>query len=64
MPADIMEGLDIPLLVLHQNKVEVGQFEAEIASDIWQSKTVSREKPVLGKNTATFKVVEQRFCIP
>lgn len=35
VPADVVEGLNIPLLVLDQNEVKVGEFEAEVASDIW-----------------------------
>lgn len=64
MPADVVEGLDIPFLVFHQNEVKVGEFEAEVAPDIWQAKSVSCQKPVLGEDTAAFKVIEQRFCIP
>lgn len=61
---DVVEGLDITFLVLDQNEVKVGEFESEVASDVWEAKSVSREKPVFGEDTAAFKVIEQRFCIP
>lgn len=34
MPTYIVEGLDIPFLIFHQNEVEVGEFETEVAPDI------------------------------
>lgn len=34
MPADVVEGLDIPFFVLHQNEVKVSELEAEVAPDI------------------------------
>lgn len=64
VPTDVVEGLDITFLVLDQNEVKVGEFESEVAANIWQAKSVSREKPVFGEDTAAFKVIEQRFCIP
>lgn len=34
MPADIVEGLDNPFLVLNEDEVKVGEFEAEVTSEI------------------------------
>lgn len=34
VPADIVEGLDIPFLVFDQNEIKVGEFKAEVASNI------------------------------
>jgi hypothetical protein len=35
VPANIVEGLDVPFLVPDQDEVKVGEFKAEVASNIW-----------------------------
>ena len=61
---DVVEGVDLALLVLDQEKVEAGHLKAQEAARLGQTRAVGHHEPLLGEYGSLLQVEEGWLVVP
>lgn len=62
--ADVVESIDLALLVLDKEELEARDLSSQPVTSLDETEAVCSEKPLLGKNGSTFKVVHLLRDVP